>query len=132
MAITRHNPLDHSSYVAVIRSAFKPTRLESFLNPPPLRALQVEGNLENVVLEACVDILSDDVVFKDSPDAITGLADGFKVYFHENLDISKSRFIAPDVNVNSTTGKREIHFAHFPPGAVIIFKYGSFGTHLGL
>ena len=121
MAITRHNPTDHSSYICVLRNAFSRPSLEAFRNAPPLRPMEIEGTLEGIIMESFVNVTGEPT-FADSSDFVTGLSENFELYFEKNVSFTKSRFLVVDEETQKAFHKRLIYFRYFPPGAVLVLK----------
>ncbi|OQV14546.1 Glycogen debranching enzyme [Hypsibius exemplaris] len=121
MAITRHNPTDHSSYICVLRNAFSQPGPDVFKNAPPLRPMEVEGTLEGIVMESLLFITGESS-YVENPDFITGLSGHYDLYFERGVSFAKSRFVSVDDWTQKAFHKRKINFKYFPPGSVIILK----------
>ncbi|XP_066154980.1 glycogen debranching enzyme isoform X1 [Euwallacea fornicatus] len=128
VAVTRHNPDTHSSYVLVAFTAFTHPDEHAHKHQRGIKPLRVEGVLDEIVLEGSlhhVDTQSGGSQFakfqtftKDSQ-WINGLSD-YKVKIKEHIKVTQSD-VFEEVS-SGTLNVIQLNFKNFKPGSIAVIK----------
>ncbi|KAL1498307.1 hypothetical protein ABEB36_009123 [Hypothenemus hampei] len=128
VAVTRHNPVTHTSFVLVAFTAFSHPDLNSDKHQRVIRPLRVEGVLDEIVLEASLNHIglesgasrySKFQNFVKDSNLINGLSE-YRVLIKENIQINES-----DVFEEANSGAPnvcQLNFKNFKPGSIVVVK----------
>lgn len=114
VAITRHNPINHDSYVMVARTAFHHPH-----NPKEtgyIRPLTLDGDITEIVFEAKFS-MTDGYKYEKNPKYINGLPN-YYLDIRENLSPEASGLI----KVRKQGDSSILDFHTFTPGCVVVVK----------
>lgn len=115
-AVTRHNPLNHSSIILVACTAFhnpdNPNQEYIF------RPVGVQGMVEEILFEGTMRPIQDMHYTRDDK-FINGLPN-FSLEVREKVPFTSSEFCFENILDNS--GQREVCFKNFKPGTVVAFR----------
>lgn len=119
VAVTRHNPITHHSYILIAHTAFSST-VNHKVEP-----MVVEGNVESIAFECkpqTQQIDSKLIVeeFQQNSDVINGL---MGISWYSDVDVNLSDSCCCQIQIDGgNNNKQKIVFTDFPPGSVIIFR----------
>ncbi|CAG9760960.1 unnamed protein product [Ceutorhynchus assimilis] len=125
VAVTRHNPETHVSYVLVAFTAFGHPDINAGNYQRAIKPLRVEGVLDEIVLEASLSYIDEKSRFakfeKFTQDSkwINGLTN-YKVSIKENIQVNQS-----DIFEEANSGSSNIiqlNFKNFKPGMIAVVK----------
>eukprot|EP00096_Caligus_rogercresseyi_P011710 TRINITY_DN4700_c0_g1_i1.p1 TRINITY_DN4700_c0_g1~~TRINITY_DN4700_c0_g1_i1.p1 ORF type:complete len:297 (-),score=30.78 TRINITY_DN4700_c0_g1_i1:61-951(-) len=116
VAVTRHNKISHESIVLVAHTAFSSS--PSMDTKPNLRCIEVEGILEEVILEARMKHSGEEGSFTRSTEVINGLSN-FSIEHRTQLDPKDSQMSESW----SSEGKAYVKLHNFFPGSIICLRF---------
>lgn len=118
VAVTRHCPLSHESFIMIAHTVFSKETDPNCLKG--IKPLKVEGKFKEIVFETRL-IKTDEKKFEKDPKVINGL-DNYQVQFAEHLkDIRDSKM----VKLGHPDKPQQVHIElnNFHPGSVIVFRF---------
>ncbi|XP_030750314.1 glycogen debranching enzyme isoform X2 [Sitophilus oryzae] len=128
VAVTRHNPDTHSSYVLVAFTAFSHPDINAGNYQRGIKPLRIEGVLDEIVLEASLSHINGASGaskftkfenFVEDPEWINGLSE-YQVSVKQHISVSES-----DIFEEVDSGSKDIfqlNFKNFKPGSVVAVK----------
>ncbi|KAK9890598.1 hypothetical protein WA026_011963 [Henosepilachna vigintioctopunctata] len=128
VAVTRHCPKTHQSYILVAFTAFTHPGNNDYKFQRSIKPLVVEGVLDEIVLEATLSHLdfsnggskfAKAQCFKKSDKYINGYSE-YKLYMKKYIQLSESEVFerTPSTNPNQII----LNFKNFKPGSVVIIR----------
>jgi len=120
VTITRHNPVNHESYVLCAHTAFSAPQ-DGLGTPDGVRALRVQGTIAEVVFEARVRPRDGRPLQLEesqrSESFINGI-DQYQVEIRENFSIEESSMLTHRIEDDYTV----MEYKDFPPGALFALR----------
>lgn len=126
VAVTRHCPANHKSYILMAHTAFHhppywatPTTKKPYTRFSDVPPLYVQGRIKEIYIEGYTvahDPAPPD--FKQSPSYINGLQSHY-IQIQSHIPLSKSKMCRLLAEDNSS---QEVSFVDFCPGSIIIFE----------
>lgn len=119
VAVTRHNPITHQSYILIAHTAFSSTKNRK------VEPMVIEGNIESIAFESKPETQQfDDKLlmqeFQQDSDVINGLTG---LSWYSDVDVKLSESCCSKIHIeDDDTKHQKIVFTDFPPGSVIIFR----------
>lgn len=117
VAVTRHNPKTHQSYVLVAHTAFQ----EPGYHHCNLEPLKLEGKISGIALEAYPKEICEQKnllnAFAKENQYINGLQ-GYKFVSETDISVGRSKCCSVVVEENAQT----VYFTNFPPGSIVVFR----------
>lgn len=119
VAVTRHNPITHHSYILVAHTAFSSTKNRK------VEPMVVEGNILSIALECKpetqqIDDKSLMQEFQQDSDILNGLTG---LSWYSDIDVKLAASCCSQIQVDDDNpNEQKIIFTDFPPGSIIIFR----------
>ncbi|KAL8625730.1 hypothetical protein ACOMHN_044005 [Nucella lapillus] len=116
-AVTRHNPLNHSSVILVACTAF--SNPENPKQEYCFRSVHVQGTVEEVLFEGTLQERPERDRYAKNDKFVNGLPN-YILDVQEHMAITSSQYCSE--NILDNNGLKEVCFKNFTPGTVVAFR----------